>query len=235
MIKKAWFQGELPWMDKEHMAFMLTLQPGLAMAINTDMVKPDEVKSWRDLLDPKWKGKWAFFDPAGSGGYGANCFQTLLYTMGEDFVRALANEKPLITKDKRLPVDWLAHGKVAIAVAPAPEVLVEFTQAGVGNIKPVTPQEGTWVAGGALGAIGLFEHSAHPNSAKVFTNALTGKEAQEMIGPASGLQSTRADVSTAHLAPGMARVEGVKYYKVYTEENLAKQVETAKLAAQLFR
>jgi ABC-type Fe3+ transport system substrate-binding protein len=36
-------------------------------AINTGLVKASEIKSWWDLLNPKWKGKFVMNDPARLG------------------------------------------------------------------------------------------------------------------------------------------------------------------------
>src|SRR5262249_19745092 len=35
--------------------------------INTDQVKPDEMRSYKDLLNPKWKGKISVEDPMSTG------------------------------------------------------------------------------------------------------------------------------------------------------------------------
>ena len=40
-------------------------------AINTGSVKASEIKSWWDLLNPKWKGKFVMNDPRGLGNVGS--------------------------------------------------------------------------------------------------------------------------------------------------------------------
>lgn len=217
LIKKVWYRGELPWCDKDHTVFLLSLQPGLAITINTNLVKPDEVKSWRDVLDPKWKGKFAFNDPS-IGGYPQMAVQTMVHLIGEDSVKELVQAKPIIIRDQRQLVEWLAFGKIAIAMPTPVDIVTEFLRAGA-PIKPIIPQEGTWLGAGNAGNMILFKNAAHPNASKVFINLITSKEGQDILAPAGGFNSTREDVSTAHLLPGLARTAGGKYFPAYNEEN----------------
>lgn len=232
-IKQVWFEGKLPWVDKDHTVFAIALQPGTAITINTSLVKEGEVKSWRDLLDPKWSGKVGYNDPTVAG-YGSLSVQVMLVLMGEDYPRELVKAKPIIIRDQRQLVDWLAHAKLAIAIAAPVEILVEFMQAGA-PIKSVMPQEGTWLGPGNAGTLFWFKNPPHPNASKVFINMLTSKEGQDIFAPTGGLHSTREDASTAHLLPGLARTPGAKYFPSQTEENVLNRGQvTDKLARDLF-
>src|SRR3990167_6091855 len=67
---KLWYKGDqLPWADNERHIFSFYAYPNRDIAINTDLVKPEEIQSWQDLLEPKFKGKIVWSDPsiAGSG------------------------------------------------------------------------------------------------------------------------------------------------------------------------
>lgn len=217
LIKKVWYRGELPWCDRDRTVFLLSLQPGLAISVNTNLVKPDEVKSWRDVLDPKWKGKFAFNDPT-IGGYPQMAVQTAVHLIGEDYVKELVQARPIIIRDQRQLVEWLAFGKLAIAMPTPIDIVTEFLRAGA-PIRPVIPQEGTWLGAGNAGNMLLFKNAAHPNAAKVFINLITSKEGQDILAPAGGFNSTREDVSIAHLPAGLARTSAGKYFPAYNEEN----------------
>ncbi|MBI4283814.1 MAG: hypothetical protein HY663_05025, partial [Chloroflexi bacterium] len=52
-----WFQNRLPWADRDKTVFSFWLDANPNITINTNLVKKDEIKSYYDLLDPKWKGK----------------------------------------------------------------------------------------------------------------------------------------------------------------------------------
>ena len=54
----AWFKGRLWFADKEDKFVALwRAVPYTAACINTNQVKPNELKSYWDLLQPRWKGK----------------------------------------------------------------------------------------------------------------------------------------------------------------------------------
>src|SRR5262249_30905745 len=77
--------------------------------INTDQVKPDEMRSYKDLLNPKWKGKISVEDPMSTGA-GANLAARFYVQIGEEFVKALyLDQKPTPTRERRQMSDWLAR------------------------------------------------------------------------------------------------------------------------------
>jgi spermidine/putrescine-binding protein len=60
---KVWFGDKFPWFDQERTMIPFFARLDTNLAINTTLVKPDEVKSYRDLLKPQWKGKIMLTDP----------------------------------------------------------------------------------------------------------------------------------------------------------------------------
>lgn len=215
VIKKTWYLGQLPWVDKDHVTLASTLSARTPIVINTELVKEGEIKSWRDVLDPKWKDKVILGDPTvvGSGQMGVAALESI---MGSDYLRQLANIKPIVMRDQRQQMDWLSHGKVAIVVAPQPDAVIAFMKIGA-PIKGIVPAEGTWVSAGSS-CLSLFNKAPHPNAAKVFINGLLSKEGQTVFSRAVGFQSTRVDVATDHLRPEDIRQDGVKYFQGYTED-----------------
>lgn len=229
--RQVWYGGDLPWVDKEHMVIAFSFFPGRAIAINTNLVKPDEIKSWRDLSDPKWKGKVALNDPGiPSAGQLVLLFMDL--TMGWDSVKELAKAEPIIIRDQRQQLDWLAHGKIAILIGPKPEVYVEFLKAGA-PVATVEPAEGTWLSCG-VAAVTMFNKAPHPNAATVFLNWLLSKDGQTVFASAAQQQSGRLDVPTTGLTPDSIRQPGKKYTVAYDEPALARWVVTAKMGKELF-
>src|SRR3990172_249498 len=66
--KKVWWGGNHLWVDKEHTQVCFVAKPQVGVTINTNLVKPEEIRSYKDLLDPKWKGKILQDDPTLGGG-----------------------------------------------------------------------------------------------------------------------------------------------------------------------
>jgi iron(III) transport system substrate-binding protein len=67
---------------------------------NTTLTKPEDVRSYDDLLTPKWKGKIGILDPR-SGGGGAATWAYFLKIKGEEFLKKLAGQDMLLSRDQR--------------------------------------------------------------------------------------------------------------------------------------
>ena len=84
--------------------------------INTDHVKPEEMRTAKDLLNPKWRGKISSEDPTTTGS-GANAAARFYHDLGEDFVRKLyIEQKTVRTRERRQMSDWLARGTQPICL-----------------------------------------------------------------------------------------------------------------------
>jgi ABC-type thiamine transport system substrate-binding protein len=67
--ESKWWQGRHHYVDAESKLIFIyeaTVQDG-DIAYNTQLVKPEEIKSYWDLLEPKWRGKIVAMDPKVSG------------------------------------------------------------------------------------------------------------------------------------------------------------------------
>lgn len=209
---KAWFEGRLPWADKEQSVFTFLYYPSAMMAINTDLAKPAEVDSYMDLLNPRWKGKIAIYDPT-TAGAGFNGFASLLLNkvVDEDFFRQLVKQQqPDITRDSRLQMDWLAKGRYTIALWQNSAQLTAFRQAGA-PVLSIIPREGTYLSVDGAG-ISRVNNAPHPNAQKVFLNWLLSREGQIRLQSFLELHSARVDISTEGIDPLQLRKQGVKYY-----------------------
>lgn len=227
--KKLWFGGDIPWVDNEKMYTINSiLSPEWKIAVNTTMVKPGEIKSYNDLLDPRWKGKIILIDPVLNGRPTA-IFNTL---MGADYLRKLAGQLPAITGDQRLGVEWLAQGKYPIMIVSRMDEISQFRNAGA-SVAMVKPVEGTTLAGGQITA-SMMNRPAHPNAAKVFVNWYMSKEANIVFSRFLNLQSGRFDVPTDHLSADEMRDPSVKYLIAESEDFQLKQAEGLNLVKEIF-
>lgn len=225
---RVYYQGKLPFLlekDENYTLIFGLYTGGGWFWINTELVKPGEIKGWEDLLDSKWKGKIIFSDPTVPGA-GSAVFNILITKkiLTSDYFRQLAKQEPVILRDERLHAEWLAKGKYPVSIGLG-AITYEFTKVGA-PIKRVFP------GGGALAMEGIsfLERAPHPSAAKVFVNWLMTSEGLTLYSKAELRQSSRNDVPTDFLDPENIRQPGVKY-PLYDGSGTA---ESVKLAREIF-
>lgn len=229
---KAWYGGGLRWRDKDRTALSFLTYVVPPLVVNTNLVGAGEIKSYRDLLNPKWKGKLAMNDPTVAG-IGLTFFRIVGgEIMGYDYMKELVKQEPLILRDQRLQVEWVAQGKYAIAVAPTQALITSFINIGA-PLAYVLPAEGGWVAAGS-GNIALVNRAPHPNAARLALNWVLTKEAQTLISKAVGVSSARMDVPTKGMDPATLIKPGMKYIDANLEEMELKADADKKLAVDIF-
>ncbi|MBI4333599.1 MAG: extracellular solute-binding protein [Chloroflexi bacterium] len=226
---KLWFQGEIPWVDNEKMYTMESiLAPDYKVAVNTKMVRPEEIASYNDLLNPKWKGKIVVGNPVLT----MKLFSQISTVMGPDWWRKLVANDPVIVDDNRLGTEWLAHGKYPIAILPRQDIREEFVRAGA-SIDLVKPREASFLDGGAIGT-SMFKKAPHPNAARVFANWFLSKDGSYLQSRVIGRQSARLDVPIDHIAADMRRDPSVKYVVTVNEEFNQRMANETPLAQEIF-
>jgi ABC-type Fe3+ transport system substrate-binding protein len=151
-------------------------------------VDPKELRSFDDLLDPKWKGKIGFYDPRRPGA-GSATWSFMWDIKGVKYLKRLLEQDIQVTRNRRVLAESLAKGKLSIIIGLTYYSFRQFVTAGL-PIKPLpTFKEGTYISGGS-GNLAIIKNPPHPNAAKVFVNWLLGKEGQEVFTNAMG-QPTR--------------------------------------------
>jgi len=229
---KNWWGGHI-WTDKgKRYAYAAAAYMLDNIWYNTDLVKPDEVRSYDDLLNPKWKNKIGFLDPR-LGGAGIGTWGFLWATKSEGYLKKLL-EQQLVIADDRVQADSLARGKLAIAIGPTYYRFEAFLRAGL-PVKPFpTFKEGTYMSVG-VGAPVIFKNLPHPNAAKVFVNWFLSKEGQETYGKVHGHATRRLDVDTkwmteigVHAAKDFSTVEDFHKYENQSEDKVLKVREPAR-------
>ena len=230
---KAWYkEGGIPFIDKERYILQTNATPIGILVINLDYTKPEDIKSYRDLLNPRFKGKIVLNDPtvAGAGGKFFGLVGSKI--MGFDFMKELANQEPEINRDERLQTEWLARGKVLVLIGPASGIVTEFQKAGI-PLRFHTPSEGSYLASG-YGTMSLINQATHPNAARLFINWVLTREGSTLLSKSFGFQSARIDVPTDFLDPTNVRNPQMQYIKGDDEEYLLKEPEYRELAKQIF-
>jgi iron(III) transport system substrate-binding protein len=141
-----------------------------ALLINTNLVKED-IKSWRELEDPKWAGKILSDDPRALGA-GQVWFEVTYRTLGRDFHEKIAAHKPVISRVFAESNRRIARGEFPIYL---PFNVSEYQSLKGLPIKVIIPQEGVpYVPFGSS----LLKGAPHPNAARLFMNFLLEPEQQ---------------------------------------------------------
>lgn len=220
-----WYESKFPWWDNEHMIIIPLVNISPIIAINTESVEENEMRSYRDLLNPKWKGRISMTSPL-IGGTGLASFGMLgEYILGWDYFKELAKQEPVILTDTRLGVEWLARGKQAIAFSARSESMIEFQKAGA-PVKYMAMREGSYATDAGTGFIKLKD-SPHRTASTVFINWLLTRDGQKVFSEARGFESNRIDVSKDHIDPIRIRVPGIKYY---TQDEKARSLQNSWIA-----
>ncbi|MBI4329692.1 MAG: extracellular solute-binding protein [Chloroflexi bacterium] len=213
--KNLWFGGDIPWLDNEKMYVMNSiLAPAQDITMNTSMVKPEEIKSYNDLLNPKWKGNFVMMNPTLS----VRPFTQVALLLGENWWRQFVSTvDPVMVDVDRQAAEWIARGKYPLGIVARDDVLEEFVQAGAPVARAGYMKEGNFLGGGAIGT-SILDRAPHPNAAKLYANWYFSKDGGLVLSKAVAGQSARLDVPTAHLRPQSIRDPSVKYLNVETEE-----------------
>lgn len=195
----AWFKGKLWFADNvEKFVSMWRAVPYTAACINTNLVKPNELKSYWDLLQPRWKGKIVSQDlHTGSA-------RNQMYTvygrtdLGPAYLKRLFGEME-ITFSRSLPqiADWLAAGKFAVAIGSV--YCDDLAEKGL----PVVPIhfEGIAAVGAGTDPAGWLASSPNKNAARVFLNWILSRDGQNHFQKLTRENSLRVDIPKDSVPP----------------------------------
>jgi ABC-type Fe3+ transport system substrate-binding protein len=191
---KYWWGGHL-WADNaKKYIYSFTAYMTETIWYNSTLVKPEEIGSWDNLLDTKWKGRMVILDPR-SPGSGESNWAFLLKIKGEPFLAKLFAQEMTIGRNLRQLGEAVARGKSAISIGVSYYTYLPFIKAGL-PVRPISNIKEGYYAGTGSGNLAILKNPPHPNAAKVFANWLLSKEGQGAFTKALGQPTRRFDVET---------------------------------------
>jgi iron(III) transport system substrate-binding protein len=218
--QSKWWQGKHHYVDPAgEYIFSFNGQARVEVSYNTKLVGPKEIRSYWDLLNPKWKGKIVGFDPRHPTTGTTMRFLYYNPELGPRYISRLLGEMDITySRDARQIADWLAAGKFAISMFASPDRLdlPEAKRQGlaVGWFDSRSFKEGAALTAGP-GGVALIERAPHPNAAKMGINWLLSREGQIAFQNSADRSNTadslRIDIPKDRILPESRRVEGIKY------------------------
>ena len=216
--RSKWWRGQHHYVDPEQKYLLIfNGQARVDIAYNTKLVDPRQIKSYWDLLNPKWKGKIVSMDPTVGAAGTAMRFVFYHPELGPEYLKKILTETDaIISQDSRQMADWLAAGKVAFAIFNGISRMELGTakQQGlpVDWFGPEDLKEGASITASS-GGIALMNRAPHPNAAKVAINWLLSREGQMLfqklfaVGE-EGPDSLRIDISKNDVPRTSRRFDG---------------------------
>jgi iron(III) transport system substrate-binding protein len=188
--------------DGTYAGFRATLSP---IAYNTKQVAEDAPASFKDLLDPKWKGKIVKAHPGYSGTILTATFE-MVRDIGWDFYENLAKQNIMQVQSATDPPKKLSLGERSV-MADGTEYNVFLLKEAGQPVDTIYPTEGTPFI---IGPNGIFKAAPNPNAAKLFQNYCFTPEAQGIIIEVGGLRSLHQEVKEK---PGRKPLSDIKLMK----------------------
>jgi iron(III) transport system substrate-binding protein len=181
----------------------------LVILQNTKLVPEGQgPKSWADLLDPKWKGKIAFTDPANSG----SAFQTVTMLVdlwgggdaGWKKVGELFKNMKVLNRSS-LVFQGVGNGEYPLGISL--DYAGPLWASNGAPVKVVYPADGT---SASMEGVAVIKGGPNTDSAKVYVDYINRKDVREMILKATFRRPTRNDLDLSKLPGGLPPLSSVK-------------------------
>ncbi len=197
---------------------------GYGVLVNTNLVKAaDEPKSWKDLLEAKWKGKILSDDVRALGG-GHVMFFALHDKVGRDYLEKLAGQNLLFSRDIGNDERRVARGEFPLRI---PQLFSNYTLMKGLPVKLAIPEEG---APYIQFDLSILRNAPHPNAARLLIDHYLSPEAQLIYANAALIPVSQGVIEKTN-----AEVRELASARLLGTTNPANQDAMLDLAKQLFK
>jgi iron(III) transport system substrate-binding protein len=161
------------------------------IAYNPKIVPAAEApRTWKDLLDPKWKGKLVTAHPGYSGVIATHVL-ALVNLYGWDYFKQLAQNKLMLVQSAVDPSGVVASGERPVAVNGGDYTFYQTKKKG-NPVEIVYPKDGVPLV---ISPTAIAAFAPHPNAAKLFTDFTFSKEVQQILADTEGLYTGHPEVT----------------------------------------
>ena len=186
----------------------------------------DAPKTWKDLLDAKWRGKEVTAHPNYSGIIMTHVL-ALVKQFGWDYFQELAKNKVHITQSANDPAGVVASGERPVGVNGAEYFYYKTLKQG-NPIKIVYPKEGVPLV---VSPTAIANAAPHANAAKLFTEFILTKESQQVLADKEGLYTGHPEVTYPKDKP---MLKDLKLLAVDADELEKRNAEIKKRFVEFF-
>jgi iron(III) transport system substrate-binding protein len=216
-----WYRGKHHYTDPEgRYIFAWGASPTYNIAYNTKLVDPNEIKSYADILNPKWKGKIVSWSPAAQGTGASSVPMFLNPKIGEQWFRHWANDmKVTIVTDSRQGAEWVALGRFAIGMFGLNTQAEALKDQGfpIRDYLPHPMAEGVVLSASAANLMAMA-NAPHPHAMQLFVNWALSQEAQALfVRLSEKTDSLRTDVPNDMLEPQYRIDPNVDYQVAFSD------------------
>ena len=191
-----------------------------AITYNTKVVSAAEApKTWKDLLDPKWKGKMVTAHPGYSGVIATHVL-ALVHLHGWDYFKQLAQNQLMLVQSANDPSTVVSSGERVVAVNGGEYSAYQLKKKG-NPLEIVYPKEGVPLV---VSPTAITSFAPHPSAARLFTDFTFTREVQQVMADSEGLYTGHPDVTYPADKP---KLKDLKLLTV-TPEELEKRNEALK-------
>src|SRR6266702_1364535 len=169
---------------------------GLRATVNVIAYNPKVVpaaeapRTWKDLLDPKWKGKLVTAHPGYSGVIATHVL-ALVHLYGWDYWKQLAQNRLMLVQSAVDPSGVVASGERPVAVNGGDYTFYQSKKKG-NPVEIVYPKEGVPLV---VSPTAIAAGAPHPTAAKLFTDFTFSKEVQQVLADTEGLYTGHPGVT----------------------------------------
>ncbi|TCR63148.1 extracellular solute-binding protein [Bosea sp. BK604] len=190
---------------------------------NSNAVKADAApKDWKDLLDPKWKGRFGSLDPHVTATTLA--WQVMVDELyGPSFLQQFGANQPKLYASTNAMSQAIVSGEIDLGLTNSFGVIqMAETGAPMGGVTP----KNTVLFGGN---VAIFAKAPHPNAARLFCDFACSAEGQTVINVAGATIPTHPGAS----APKAGNLAELAKSHVFTQPDYKKILaDTPKLLAE---
>ncbi|HEX9820547.1 MAG TPA: extracellular solute-binding protein [Methylomirabilota bacterium] len=198
-----------------------------AIAYNTKALSAAEApKTWKDLLDPKWKGKLVTAHPGYSGVITTHV-AALVNLHGWDYFKQLAQNRPMLVQSAVDPSGVVASGERVVAVNGGDYTFYQTKKKG-NPLEIVYPREGVPLV---VSPTAIMSFAPHPNASKLFTDFTFSREVQQVMADSEGLYTGHPEVTYPADKPKLSEL---KLLTVDPEELEKRGEEIRKRFVEIF-